>query len=139
MWQFVLAMDGTTLATVAVKTFAYLASLTSAGSALALAILSALDGDTRRMVRRLGLAGAILAGVASAALIPLGAAYLAGGSWTGATDPTLTGMVLESPAGNSLAVHLAGLAVVSVFFIAGKAPRFAVTCSPNLACFSGRW
>ena len=79
VWQSVPAMDGATLATVAVKAFAYLASLTAAGSALALASLSALDGDTRRMVRRLGLAGAILAGVASAALIPLGAAYLGGG------------------------------------------------------------
>ena len=136
VWQSVLAMDGTTLATVAVKAFAYLASLTSAGSALVLASLSALDGDTRRMVRRLGLAGAILAGTASAALIPLGAAYLAGGSWAGATDPTLTGMVLESPAGDSLAVHLAGLAVIAGFFIAGKAPRFVAIAGAGIVCVS---
>ena len=136
MWQSVLAMDGTTLATVAVKAFAYLASLTSAGSALVLASLSALDGDTRRMVRRLGLAGAILAGTASAALIPLGAAYLAGGSWAGATDPTLTGMVLESPAGDSLAVHLAGLAVIAGFFIAEKAPRFVAIAGAGIVCAS---
>ena len=129
-------MDGATLATVAVKAFAYLASLTAAGSALALASLSALDGDTRRMVRRLGLAGVILAGVASAALIPLGAAYLAGGSWAGATDPTLTGMVLEGPAGNSLVVHLAGLAVIAGFFIAGKAPRFVAFAGAAIVCAS---
>ena len=94
------------------------------------------DRDTRRMVRRLGLAGAILAGVASAALIPLGAAYLAGGSWAGATDPTLTGMVLESPAGDSLGAHLAGLAVVSAFFIAGKAPRFVAIAGAGIVCAS---
>ena len=136
MWQSVLAMDGATLATVAVKAFAYLASLTSAGSALAFASLSALDGDTRRMVRRLGLASAVLAGVASAALVPLGAAYLAGGTWAGATDPTLTGMVLEGPSGNSLAVHLAGLALVAGFFIAAKAPRFVAFAGAAIVCAS---
>ena len=136
MWQSVLAMDGATLATVAVKAFAYLASLASAGSALALASLSALDDDTRRMVRRLGLAGAILAGMASAALVPLGAAYLAGGSWAGATDQTLTGMVLEGPAGNSLAVYLAGLAVIAGFFIAAKAPRSVAFAGAAIVCAS---
>ena len=136
MWQSVLAMDGATLATVAVKAFAYLASLASAGCALAFASLSALDDDTRRMVRRLGLAGAILAGMASAALVPLGAAYLAGGSWAGATDPTLTGMVLEGPAGNSLAVYLAGLAVIAGFFIAAKAPRSVAFAGAAIVCAS---
>lgn len=136
MWQPVLAMDGATLATVAVKAFAYLASLMSAGSALIVASLSALDGDTRRMVCRLGLAGAILAGVASAALIPLAAAYLAGGSWAGAVDPTLNGMVLEGPAGNSLAVHMAGLAVIAGFFIAAKAPRFFAFAGAAVVCAS---
>ena len=136
MWQSVLAMDGATIATVAVKAFAYLASLTSAGSALALAGLSAFDDDTRRMVRRLGFAGAILAGAASAALIPLGAAYLAGGLWTGATDPALTGMVLEGPAGNSLAVHLAGLAVIAGFFVAAKAPRLVAVAGAAVVCAS---
>ena len=129
-------MDGVTLATVAVKAFAYLASLTSAGSALALACLSELDGGAARMVRRLGLAGAILAGMASAALIPLGAAYLAGGSWAGATDATLTGMLLESPAGSSLAVHLAGLAVIAGFFVAAKAPRLVAVAGAVVVCAS---
>ena len=129
-------MDGATLATVAVKAFAYLATLASAGSALAIASLSSLDDDTRRMVRRLGLAGAILAGMASAALIPLGAAYLAGGSWAGATDPALTGMVLEGPAGSSLSVHLAGLAVIAGFFIVAKAPRFVAVAGAVIVCAS---
>ena len=136
MWQSVLGMDGATLATVAVKAVAYLATLTSAGSALVLASLSAPDDDTRRMVRRLGLAGAVLAGAASVALIPLGAAYLAGGSWSGAMDATLTGMVLEGPAGTSLAVHLAGLAVISGFFIAATAPRFVAFAGAAVVCAS---
>ena len=136
MWQSVLVMDVATLATVAVKAFAYLASLASAGSALALASLSALDGDTRRMVRRLGLASAILAGMASAALVPLGAAWLAGGSWAGAKDPTLAGMVLEGPAGDSLAVRLAGLAVIAGFFVAGKAPRLVAVAGAAIVCAS---
>lgn len=79
MWQSVLAMDGPTLATVAAKTLAYIASLAAAGSALPLAGFSTLDRDTTRMVRRVGLAGAIMAALASAALVPIGAIYLAGG------------------------------------------------------------
>ena len=136
MWQTVLAMDGATLATVAVKALAYLGSLTAAGSALALAGLSTLDRGTMRMVRRLGLAGAVAAGLASAALVPMGAVYLAGGSWAGAVDPTLTGMVAESPVGESLVVRIAGLAVITVLFISGRAPRFVAVAGAGIVCAS---
>ena len=129
-------MDGATLATVALKAFACLASLTAAGSALALASLTNLDRDTRRMVGRLGLACAVAAGLASAALIPVGAIYLAGGSWTGAVDPALTGMVAASPVGESLAVRIAGLAVVAVLFISGRAPGPAAVAGAGIVCAS---
>ena len=136
MWPSVLAMDGATLATVAVKALACLASLTAAGSALALAGLSKLDRDTARMVRRLGLGSAVTAGLASAALIPVGAIYLAGGSWAGAVDPALTGMVATSPVGESLAVRIAGLAVVAVLFISGRAPGLAAVAGAGVVCAS---
>ena len=136
MWQPLLDMDGATLATVALKAFACLASLIAAGSALALASLASLDRDTRRMAGRLGLACAVAAGLASAALIPVGAIYLAGGSWTGAVDPALTGMVAASPVGESLVVRIAGLAVVAVLFVSGKAPGPAAVAGAGIVCVS---
>ena len=129
-------MDGTTLATVAVKALAYLASLAAAGGALALASFSTLDGDTTRMVGRLGLAGAFVAALASAALVPMGAVYLAGGLWAGAADPVLTGMVVESPVGESLVVRLAGLALVSALFVSGRPPRMVCIAGAGLVCAS---
>ena len=136
MWQPVLAMDGATLVTVVVRALAYLASLTAAGSALALAGLTALDRDTRRMVSRLGLGCAVTAGVASAALIPAGAIYLAGGSWAGAVDPALTGMVATSPVGESLVVRAAGLAVLAALFISGRVPALAAVAAAGVVCAS---
>ena len=129
-------MDGATLATVAFKALVYLASLTAAGSALVLGILTKLDHDTRRMIRRLGLGCAIAAGLASAALIPVGAIYLAGGSWAGAVDPVLTGIVATSPVGESLAVRVAGLAVVAVLFISGRASGPAAVAGAGVVCAS---
>ena len=136
MWQPLLDMDGATLATVAVKVVVYLASLTATGSALALATLTELDRDTRRLVGRLGVCCAITAGLASAALIPVGAIYLAGGSWAGAADPALTGMVAESPVGRSLLVRIAGLAVVAVLLISGRAPALVAVAGAGVVCAS---
>ena len=136
MWQPVLAMDGATLATVAVKVLAYLASLAAAGSALALGILTKLDHDTTRMTRRLGLGCAIAAGLASAALIPAGAVYLAGGAWAGAVDPALTGMVAASPVGESLVVRIAGLAVVAALFVSGRTTGLAAVAGAGVVCAS---
>ena len=136
VWQPVLAMDGATIATVVVKTLAYLASLTTAGSALALASLSRLDAGTVRMVRRLGLAGALAAGMATLALVPMGAIYLAGGSWSGAADTTLVGMVAESPVGESAMVRLAGLAVIAVSFFSVRVPRLVAIAGAVVVCAS---
>ena len=136
MWQSVFDMDAATLTAVAVKALAYFASLSAAGSALVLAWLPAFDEDIRRMVRRLGLAGALVAGLASAALLPLGAVYLAGGIWAGATDPTLVGMVAAGPAGESLAVRLAGLVVIGALFVSGRVPRSVAVAGAAIVCAS---
>ena len=136
MWQLVLSMDASTWATVAITTLAYLASLIAAGSALALASFSTLDGDTTRMVGRLGLAGTFVAALASAALVPMGAVYLAGGSWAGATDPALTAMVAESPIGESLAVRMAGLALIAILFISGRTPSLVCVAGAGIVCAS---
>ena len=136
MWQSVFDMDAATLTAVAVKALAYLASLSAAGSALVLAWLSAFDEDIRRMVRRLGLAGALVASLASAALLPLGAVYLAGGIWAGATDPTLVGMVAAGPAGESLVVRVAGLVVIGALFVSGRVPRSVAVAGATIVCAS---
>ena len=136
MLQSVLAMDGATLVTVVVKALAHLASLTAAGSALVLASLTKLDRDTRRMVGRLGLGCAFTAGLASATLIPVGAIYLASGSWAGAVDPVLTGMLAASPVGESIGVRIVGLAVVAVLFISGRAPRIVAVAGAGIVCAS---
>ena len=88
------------------------------------------------MVGRLGLGCAFTAGLATAALIAVGAIYLAGGSWAGAADPVLTGMVAASPVGESLGVRIAGLAVVAVLFISGKAPRIVAVAGAGIVCAS---
>ena len=136
MWQPLLDMDGATLATVAVKVVAFLASLTAAGCALTLASLTRLDRDTRRMVGRLGLVCVVAAGLASAALIPVGAIYLAGGSWTGAVDSALIGMVAASPVGESLVARIAGLTVIAMLFISGRVRATAAVAGAGIVCAS---
>ena len=136
MWESGLAMEGPTLATVAIKAIASFASLTAAGSVLFLAGFSMLDDDTRRMVRRLGLAGAFVASLASVALVPVGAIYLYGGSWVGATDPALLGMMVESPVGESLMVRIAGLGLVAALLVSGRVPRSAAVAGAGIVCAS---
>ena len=61
MFSFGLDVDGVTAVSILVKAGACLASLTAAGSALALLGLSRLDDDSARAVRRLAVAGAVAA------------------------------------------------------------------------------
>ena len=136
MWQSVFAMDAATFVTIAAKALAYLASLIAAGSALSLAGFSTLDVDTMRMVRRLGLAGAFVAGLASVAHVPMGAVYLAGGTWAGAFDPALTSMVAQSPIGESIVVRIAGLALIAALFVSRRTPGLVCVASAGIVCAS---
>ena len=119
----------------AVKALAYLASLTAAGSALFLVTFSTLDAETRKAARRLGLAGACSAALASLALVPLGAVFLAGG-WPGAFDPMLTRMIVQSPFGESLIVRMVGLALVALFFAGRRTARPAALLGAAAVCAS---
>ena len=76
------------------------------------------------------------AGVATVALVPMGAIYLAGGSWSGATDTALVGMVAASPVGESLLVRLAGLAAIAVFFFSVRVPGFVALAGACVVCAS---
>ena len=128
-------MDAPTVASVAVKALAYLASLSAAGSALFLVTFSPLDTETRRAVRCLGVASASLAALATLALVPAGAAYLAGG-WLGAFDPVLTRMVVQSPVGDSLMVRIVGLALVSVLFVGRTSAKSVAVLGAVTVCVS---
>lgn len=135
MWQSLLSMDAPSVASVAVKALGYLASLTAAGSALFLVTFSTLDAETRKAVCRLGLAGACAAALATLALVPLGATFLAGG-WPGALDPMLTRMVAQSPIGESVVVRIIGLALVALFFVGRRIANPAGLLGALVVCAS---
>ena len=132
----VIELDGVTAVEILVKTAAYLASIAAAGSALALRFLSRLDGPTAQAVQRLAVAGAIVAAAASVLRIPVRASYLMGGSFAGAFDPAIVGMVIESPLGASLGVRLAGLALVCLAAFDRPRPRRAAVLGAVLVCAS---
>ena len=129
-------MDAPSVVSVAVKALGYLASLTAAGSALFLASFAELEAGTKRAVCRLGLAGACLAALATLALIPMGAVFLSGASWSGALDPLLTRMVVQSPAGGSLAILIVGLALLSVFLAERTTARPVAVLGAVIVCAS---
>ena len=131
-----LDLDGITAVSILVKTGAGLASLLAAGSALALLGLSQLDERSGRAIRRLAVAGAIIAAVASALAIPVGASYLMGGSLSGAFDPAIVGMVADSPLGVSLWVRLAGLALIGLLVFDHRSARLAGGAGAVLVCSS---
>ena len=136
MWEALLSIDGPTVLWVAVKASAYLGALVGAGSALAFVGIATLDGETRKALRRLGLAGAGAAAVASLALLPMNAVFLAGGTWAGASDPLLLAMVAEGPMGTSLALRLLGLVLVALFFHTARVPKPVAVAGALVVCAS---
>ena len=129
-------LDGVTAVEILVKTAAYAACLVAAGSATALLALSRLDGETAQAVRRLAVASAAIAAAASALRIPVRASFLMGGSFGGAFDPAIVGMVVESPLGVSLWIRLVGLALVCLAVVNRPAARFAAGLGAVLVCAS---
>ena len=136
MLEAVLSMDGATVVSVAVKTLVYLASLVAAGSALCLVSLKTLGSDMARAVRRLGVGSTGVAAAASVALIPMGGIFLSGGSWSGATDPVLGLMVLQSPLGESVATRIVGLALLAAFFLGRMPSKLAAAMGASVVCLS---
>ena len=129
-------VDGVTAVEILVKTAAYSASLAAAGSVLARLTLSRLDGETARATRRLAVAGAAAAAVASVLRVPVRASFLMGGTFSGAFEPTIVGMVVESPLGASLGVRLAGLALVCLVIVDDRRTRIAAGLGAVLVCTS---
>ena len=136
MLSTVLDIDGVTAVEILAKTGASAGSLAAAGSALALLALTRFDGATARSIRRTAVAAAAFAVAASVLRIPVRASFLMGGTFSGAFDPAIVGMVAESPLGTSLWVRLGGLALVSLVVVDRRAARAAAGLGAVLVCAS---
>ncbi len=136
MLSTVVNLDGVTAIEILVKTATYAACLAAAGSALALLARSRLDDETARAVRRLAVAGAVTAAALSAIRIPIRASFLMGGTFSGAFEPSILEMVVESPLGTSLWVRLAGLALICLVVVNRPPARTAAGLGAALVCAS---
>ena len=136
MLSTVLDIDGVTTVEILAKTGASAGSLAAAGSALALLALTRFDGATARSIRRTAVAAAAFAAAASVLRIPVRASFLMGGTFSGAFDPAIVGMVAESPLGTSLWVRLGGLALVCLAAVDRRQARIAAGCGAALVCAS---
>lgn len=136
MLSTVLDLDGATATEILVKTATCATCLAAAGSALAPLALSRLDDGTTRAVRRLAVAAAVAAAALSAARIPIRASFLMGGTFSGAFEPPILAMVVESPLGTSLGVRLAGLALICFAILNRPATRIAAGLGAALVCAS---
>ena len=131
-----LEIDGATAVEIVVKTAASAGCLVAAGSAIALLAFARLDAPTARSVRRTAVAAAAVAATASVLLIPARASFLAGGTLSGALEPAIVEMVVESPLGASVWTRLAGLALVCLTVFDDRRARAAAGCGALLVCAS---
>ena len=127
---------GVTGVEILVKTGTYAACLAAAGSTLARLALSRLDDGTARTVGRLAVAAAVAGAALSVARIPVRASFLMGGTLSGAFEPPIVAMVVESPLGTSLRVRLAGLALICLVAVNRPTGRIAAGLGAVLVCAS---
>lgn len=104
--------DAITWLSIGVKTLAYAATIIAVGSVLVLAALRKLNEDGRAALRRSAALSAPAAAVLTVLRLPVQASFLMGGTWEGATDPIILGMVADSALGNSVTLRLVGLALI---------------------------
>lgn len=104
--------DSVTWLSIIVKAFAYAATLLAIGSVLVDVSLQGLNEKGRAALHRTAVLSALAAAVLTSLRLPVRASFLLGGTWDGAVDPMILGMVAESPLGTSTAVRLAGLALI---------------------------
>lgn len=104
--------DAVTWLSISVKALAYAATLSAIGSVLVLVVLRELSEGGRTALRLTAVASALAAALFSALRLPVRASFLMGGTWDGATDPMILGMVADSPLGTSAALRLVGLAFI---------------------------
>ena len=120
--------DAVTWLSITVKTLAYAATLSAVGSVLVLVILRGVDERGRASLRLTAALSALAAGLFTALRLPVQASFLMGGTWDGATDPMILGMVAQSPLGTSAMLRLTGLALILCVL-------WRVSAGPILALF----
>lgn len=104
--------DAVTWLSISLKALAYAATLSAIGSVLVLATLHELSEGGRAALRLTAVLSALAAALFTALRLPVRASFLMGGTWDGATDPMILGMVADSPLGTSAALRLAGFALI---------------------------
>lgn len=95
-----------------VKALAYAATLSAIGGVLVLATLRGLGTQGRHALIRVAIFSTIGSAVFTSLTVPVQASFLLGGTWDGAFDPVLLGIVMDSPLGASTIVRLFGLAFI---------------------------
>jgi putative copper resistance protein D len=121
---------------ICVKALVYAASLTAAGSALCAVALRGLPPPEVGMLKRIAAVCAIAAALVSLARLPLRASFLMGGTWQGAVDPLMLGMVADSPLGTSIALRLVGLTLIFAVLIPARAGRVLAVMGAALVAAS---
>ncbi|MEM9432080.1 MAG: CopD family protein [Pseudomonadota bacterium] len=115
----------------------YATALVAAGSVLARVLLDNLDHTAKGQLCDQAALAALVGMVVSAALIPLRVWFLTGDSIVGAAEPTLIGMVTDSPLGDSVLWRGAGLALIFLLGIVDTTfTRILATVGAGLVAFS---
>lgn len=130
------AADAVTWVSIVVKALAYAATLGAIGSVLVLAVLRDLSEGGRAALRRTASLSACAAALFTGLRLPLRASFLMGSTWDGAMDPMILGIVADSPLGTSIAVRLAGLALILCVLRRGRAGLWLACLGALLASVS---
>lgn len=104
--------DAVTWLSICIKAMVYATTLLAAGLVLILLSVRTLPEDEDRRLRRIAVLMAIASAVFSVLRLPIRASFLMGGTWAGAMDPMIFGIVLESPLGTAVALRLVGLGLI---------------------------
>lgn len=115
--------DAVTWLSIGVKALVYAAALLAMGSVLSLVALRGLPASERRVLRRWAAFWAIGAAFLSLVRLPVRASFLMGGTWQGATDPMMLQLAVQSPLGDSVALRLAGLALICAVLLPARIGR----------------
>ncbi|MEX5728641.1 putative copper resistance protein D [Rhodovulum iodosum] len=128
--------DAVTWISILVKTLAYAATLVAAGSVLVWLALRELSADGRASLLRMAVVAALAAAVLSVLRVPLRASFLMGGTFDGAVDPMMLGIVFDSPLGTSVTVRLIGLALILAIVLPLRGARWIALTGALMACAS---
>lgn len=123
MFSALTSADPVTWISIGVKALVYATALLATGSVLTLLTLRSLPTREVQSLRWLAVSCAVVAAVVSLARLPLRASFLMGGTWQGASDPMILGLVWDSPLGNSVALRLIGFGLILLILVPGRGGR----------------